>query len=198
MPVPFTLIASGSQPAGPPPDGGGTGCQHVCGGVSALASCLVQLGPTAGWVRHEGRCAATQPRPRAGVEVALERWKGDIAKMRYLAGNPEAVPKRVALAASKEVLWTLGQAIEGKIAGAWRPLLPPDRIWDTLASMADHKMTGQQLERLYRTMKEQGYTLPLVKALPDDQVPSGEGRSAVCARLLRARQVCVQSSVAGC
>jgi hypothetical protein len=122
--------------------------------------------------------AATQPQPRAGVEVALERWKGDIAKMRYLAGNPEAVPKRVALAASKEVLWTLGQAIEAEIAGAWRPLLPPDRIWDTLASMADHKMTGQQLERLYRTMKEQGYKLPLVKALPDDQVPSGEGPSA--------------------
>jgi hypothetical protein len=87
--------------------------------------------------------------------VGLKACQGEILLLRYLVAGPGAVPRQTTLAASKEVIWRIGRGVERDVDAGAR-----GRYWETAASMVDHKMTGQQLQQLHRTMQQQGYQSP--------------------------------------
>jgi hypothetical protein len=81
---------------------------------------------------------------------------------------------------SKELLWRIGQMVDALLEGRRKELLGPQggqSVWGVVASMADHKLGGDKLQRMYQAMKEKGYQPPGGRI---GEFPAGEGGSTRC------------------
>jgi hypothetical protein len=101
----------------------------------------------------------------AGVAEVLRGCQSDIQQLRGLEGDRQGVSEGSAKAAWQASVWRLGESIEADLAPVWRALLDTQTMWEGVASIADSKSGGQQLQRLYQDLRQQGYQAP---ELPSD------------------------------
>jgi hypothetical protein len=97
-------------------------------------------------------------RASGALEALQGSWES-VRKLRHLVGCGQlGLSKQETMAHSKEALWRLGQAIKEMSSNT---VVEP-QMWCVLQALTGHKMSPQQLEQLYKTMKQQGYRCPAV------------------------------------
>ena len=128
-------------------------------------------------VPHVDRHRLEPPHPPAGADQVLRGAKLDILKLRVLARNPPDIPTHVTVALSKDLLWRIGQAIDVGRDALLSSVMGLDLCWAWVSTMASHKMGGQQLRRLYETMKKQGYRSPGNLYEVEAELPAKAGAS---------------------
>jgi hypothetical protein len=109
----------------------------------------------------------------AGFEQALQDSKADIMALRHLVHGELGISMQLQVEWTKVLLCRIGQKVDAtQLEGGLS--MRDQRAWEMVANLADHKQTGDKLQRMYQTMTARGYTAP-----PDMQeltleVPKGE------------------------
>jgi hypothetical protein len=58
---------------------------------------------------------------------------------------------------SKVLLGRIGRAVDSAMESYWETVVGPQRMWEVVASMTDHRQGGSQLQRMYQGLKDRGY-----------------------------------------
>jgi hypothetical protein len=127
----------------------------------------------------------------AGVEAALRHGKHDILALRHLGSGEAGLPIERLVEQSRLLLWRIGKTVDRCLdhvvelgSLSWTDVVhPAQRWWDLVASMADHKLGGDKLQRMYQGLKEKGYQPPAgMEPLPGLGITQGEaGLCRTCA-----------------
>jgi hypothetical protein len=88
----------------------------------------------------------------------------DIWTLRHLVSGQAGLSMGLQVEWTKSTLWDIGRKVEllvdSAMKSSWGNVVGQQKWWDVVASLADHKQGGQQLQRMYQTMKARGYQNP--------------------------------------